>query len=368
MKRIDWVFPAAFLALLLVTYGVVPLPRAREGFDSFAVEGGGKKAFYDLTARLLPSVQRSAGALIPEDPDADTLVLLGPSRYPDRAQWETLHDWVSQGRSLVFAAKWQDPAVSLGPFGIEVVPDVDLTGEGGEPVPETEVRETPPSNLATELASGVFDWRTSGRVEAASAEAVVEVSWNGTPQVVWQPVGDGVVVVAATDFVFSNLSLTKSDNGVLAFRILESASPTGPVYFDEELNESGAPRVVGLLLEPPLRLPTLQLLIVTLLFCWMVSRRFGPVVTRQAARRRSLVEHAEALGSLHYRAGTTAPLLTAYLEHFRGDLDPRGRPPRDVLARALKAAKSRNLDRARTASILSSLARLRADSRRQAGR
>jgi hypothetical protein len=379
VKRSEWIFPVALLALLLVAYGVVPLPTTREGFDSFAVDGGGKKAFYDLTTRLLPGVQRSAGALIPADPEADTLVLLGPSRYPDRAQWETLHDWVSEGRSLVFAAKWDDPAVSLGPFGIEIVPALELEDEGEEPAePAGETGETPPPALVTELAAGVFDWRTEGQVRAESEQAVVELSWNGTPQVVWQPVGDGVIVAAASDFVFSNLSLTKGDNGVLAFRILESASPFGPVYFDEELNESGAQKVVGLLLEPPFRLPTLQLLIVALLFCWMASRRFGPLVTPKRAERRSLVEHAEALGSLHFRAGTASPLLAAYLEHFRGDLDPKRRRAEirkpdpdarggDLLAHAQRAAKSRNLDRARTASILSSLARLRADSRRKAG-
>jgi hypothetical protein len=364
LNRLEWIFPAAFFALLLVIYGVVPLPRAREGSDSYAVDGGGKKAFHDLTSRLLPNVQRSADGLIPADPEADTLVLLGPSRYPDRAQWQTLHDWVSEGRSLLFAAKWQDPAVSLGPFGIEIVPTLGLEGEAeseGPPEEPIEAAETSRSSLETDLIDGDVDWRSTGQVRAERAEAVVEVSWNGTPQVVWQPVGDGVIVVVASDFVFSNLSLTKGDNGVLAFRILESASPIGPVYFDEEMNESGAPRVVGVLLEPPFRLPTIQLIIVTLLFCWMVSRRFGPVVTRQRAHRRSLVEHAEALGILHYRAGTTSALLSAYLEHFRGELEPRGRAPADVLAHALRAAKSRNLDRARTASILSSLARLRAE-------
>ena len=125
----EWLFPVLFLGILLVGYGLIPLPESREKTDSFAVSRGGKKIFFDLASRLLPDVRRSSGALIPRDAEADVLVLLGPARYPDRSQWETLHGWISEGRALIFAAKWEDPAVNLEPFGIEVVPA--FASEGG---------------------------------------------------------------------------------------------------------------------------------------------------------------------------------------------------------------------------------------------
>lgn len=379
MKRAQWLFPFVAVGLLFVGYGVVPLPRESEKADSFSVDRGGKRAFYDLTSRLLSPVNRNSSSLVPSDPHADTLVILGPARYPDRAQWQTLRDWVSQGRALVFAAKWGDPAVRLESFGIEVVPVMEKPSKQGAEESESAKAEgseaAPATGIETDLADGDLDWRTSGEVRFTDRKASVQLALNGSPQVVWQPVGKGVVVVLASDFVFSNLSLTKPDNGVLAFRILELASPSGPIYFDEGMNRAGAPRVVGVLLEPPFRLPTVQLLIVTVLFAWMASRRFGPVETRGNPERRSLVEHAEALGILHFRVGTGSALIASYLEYFRRDLGLQYRPAEDaptlrssreqdggsdILARALRAAKSPNLDRGRVSRILASLARLRA--------
>ncbi|HLE69197.1 MAG TPA: DUF4350 domain-containing protein [Vicinamibacteria bacterium] len=376
MKRGEWLFPALFLGLLFVGYGLVPIPQSREKTDSFGSERSGKKVFFDLASRLLPDVKRSAGSLVPEDPDADVLVLLGPARYPDRAQWQTLHDWVSEGRALVFAAKWQDPAVELEPFGIEIVPAV---AEGSEDVDES-ASEAPPA-FESDLVEGPVQWRSEGQVRFTDPKGTIVVSTGGWPQVIWQPVGDGIIIVAASDFIFSNLSVIEPANAVLAFRILEQGTPGGTVYFDEGLNQAGAPRVVGVLLEGPLRLPTLQLLVVTLLFGWMVSRRFGPLVRKGRSERRSLVEHAEALGSLHYKVQTGASLLGSYLEYFGRELGlavrtgPKGRVLEDVrgrgkdaketISRAIRAAKSRSLDRARVAAVIRSLAALRVESKQR---
>jgi len=376
MKRGEWLFPALFLGLLFVGYGLVPLPESREKTDSFGSDRSGKKVFFDLASRLLSDVKRSSGSLVPEDPDADVLVLLGPARYPDRAQWQTLHDWVSGGRALVFAAKWQDPAVELEPFGIEVVPALE---DGGEDAGEPSEEAAAPPGIETDLVEGAVDWRSSGQIRYTDPKGTIVVSSGGYPQVIWQPVGDGIIIVAASDFIFSNLSVIEPANAVLAFRILEQGTPAGPVYFDEGLNQAGAPKVVGVLLEGPLRLPTLQLLIVTLLFGWMVSRRFGPLVRKGRSERRSLVEHAEALGSLHYKVQTGASLLGSYLEYFgrelglavrtgpKGrvleDVRARGKDAKETISRAIRAAKSRSLDRARVASVIRSLAALRLESK-----
>jgi hypothetical protein len=393
MKRGEWLFPVLFLGLLLVGYGLIPLPQNREKTDTFGADRSGKKVFFDLAARVLPDVRRSAGSLVPEDPDADILVMLGPARYPDRAQWQTLHDWVSEGRALIFAAKWQDPAVELEPFGIEVVPSFSEPSEGSEneeteesSTEESSTEESTPDEEApgfeSVLVERPVEWRSEGHIRFTDPKASVVVSTGGWPQVVWQPVGEGIVVVAASDFIFSNLSVIEPDNAVLAFRILEQGSPAGPIYFDELLNQAGAPAVVGVLFEGPFRLPTLQLLVVTLLFGWMASRRFGPLRRKGRAERRSLVEHAEALGGLHYKVQTGAGLLDSYLEYFGRELGlayrtgpkgrvledamGRGKDEKEIISRAVRASKSPNLDRARVASVLRSLAALRSAARRAA--
>ncbi len=369
MKRgmIDALWGAAVVALVLLGYGLIPSPDVRTPFDSFSEDAAGKKAFFLIAEELLTEVARSSDSLIPDDENADTLVMLGPARYPDRAQWQTLYDWVSQGRALVFAARWQDPAVELEPFGIEVVPKT----------------MTPPDKDAnddafeTELVDGGFDWRSQGEVRTTLTgvtDATVELSENGSPQVVWRPIGDGAIVVVASDYIFTNRSLTADNHGLLAFRILETAAPLGPVYFDEAMNAAGAPRVAGILLEEPFRLMTLQLLIITFLFGWMASRRFGPLRTSAAATRRSLVEHAEALGNLHFKVGSGPSLVASYLEFFRRELGLRhaggggGALERDPAAprtnaeemdHTLLAARSPNLSRHRVGETVTFLARLR---------
>jgi hypothetical protein len=377
----EWLFPVLFLGILLVGYGLIPLPESREKTDSFAVSRGGKKIFFDLASRLLPDVRRSSGALIPRDAEADVLVLLGPARYPDRSQWETLHGWISEGRALIFAAKWEDPAVNLEPFGIEVVPAFASEEEDEE---DTEAAAEEPPGLESELVEEPFEWRSDGMVRYSDPNARVLVSAGGAPQVVRQPVGSGVIVVSASDFVFSNLSLLEPANAVAAFRILEQGAPAGPIYFDEAMNEAGAPQVVGILFDDPLRLPTLQLLVVTLLFAWMTSRRFGPLQRQAREERRSLVEHAEALGSLHYKVRTGAALLGSYLEYFLrelglsyrvgskgrmlSDVKARSREEKEIVARAIRSAKSPTLEPARVAEAIRSLAALRAASKSRSER
>jgi hypothetical protein len=185
-------------------------------------------------------------------------------------------------------------------------------------------------------------------------------------------VGSGSVIVVASDFVFTNRSLTVVENGVLAFRILELAEPRGTIYFDEHMNAAGAPKVVGLLLEEPFRFLTLQLLVVTLFFGWMVSGRFGPLRSTSTPARRSLVEHAQALGSLHFRVGTGGRLVASYLEFFRrplglqygrgeseAHLEARVSDAPTELNRALRASRNPALGREAAASIIASLARYR---------
>ena len=374
MRQSDWLWVVALLLLVAVGYGLIPAPEARTPIDSFSEDSAGKKAFFLLAQELLGRVERSSGSLIPADEGADVLVMLGPARYPDRAQWQTLHDWVARGRALVFAARQQDPAVSLEPFDIRVVPAT-------APRASTVVEDEAPgfgTDFGTDFV-GEVDWVSAGEVQSEASDVSVTLSVGGSPQVMWRPIGDGVVVVVASDYIFTNRSLATKDHGLLAFRILESASPQGSVYFDEEMNEAGAPRVVGILFESPFRVVTIQFLVITILFSWMAGRRFGPLLRPASSARRSLVEHAEALGSLHFKVGSGSKLIVPYLEFFRQDFGLRlsGRERHLELDKpallpllhdaksaaavdqAVRAARNPSLERGRVAHILRSLAEVR---------
>lgn len=170
-------------------------------------------------------------------------------------------------------------------------------------------------------------WFTKGAVTlgrgAASAQVLVNASRG--PQAVVLKVGDGRLVVVASDEVFTNRSFIRKGQGwLLAWRLFEQRLGTGRVFIDEHLNHTGTPKTVGLLFDPMFRPITMQILLCAVLFGWLGSRRFGPAKPPANPPRRSIVEHAEALGNLHYRADAGGHAVTAYLEWWRHELHLQG--------------------------------------------
>ena len=321
--RVEWLWLGALAAPLLL--GFWWIPGAQRGpTDSFSYEVSGKKAVYSLAEELFSEVYRSDQALPPfseftqsEPPDIDTLCILGPSRYPDAGEWHQLQEWVWQGHNLVFAAKYGDPAVEIDTFGLKVVPDdVGILQSEEEDRPSREI--SPAENA---LVGGEVDFRSHGSIDVGDEVVDVLLAINGKKHVVSMTWGSGRVVVLSSDYIFTNYALARRQNGLLAYRILEFAhGGRGTIAFDESLNASGPPKVVGLLLDPLFRPLTLQFIACGVLFGWMGSRRFGPVVRGRHTIRRSIVEHAKALGNLHFKAGTGGRSVSSYLDYFRREL------------------------------------------------
>ncbi len=345
--RHEWVWIAILGILLVAGYGLIPEGQPdQEGTDSFSVSAEGKKAFYRLAKSLLVQVHRSFEYLIPPE-DTDTLILLGPAQYPDRVEWQTLYDWVADGRSLVFAARYGDPIVEMGPFDVRIVarftpePEAEAEDETIEPM-------VPLGQLETSLATGDFDWQAQGVVVAPPDQSEVLLAVDGSAHVIRRQVGDGLLIVASSDYIFDNLPLFQGDNAVLAYRILEAAYPQGPVYFDESLNAAGPPKVVGLLFGDPLRPLTLQLILCAVLFAWKGSRRMGQPEIHRPTQQRSLTEHATALGNLHFKVGSSSRVVAFYLEYFRNELRLHYRKAEEATALAARAG----VDRESVAALL----------------
>ena len=136
--------------------------------------------------------------------------------------------------------------------------------------------------------------------------------------------GRGRIIVLASDHLFSNRALNDDQSrraGVLAVRLLQRlASSDSSLIFDESLNASGQPQVVGLLLNHWLRPVTLQVVTLLLLFGWAGSQRFGSPLPPRQPPRHSLVEHTDALGNLYWRSRNGLVPLQAYLERLLTEL------------------------------------------------
>lgn len=328
-----WVWLAALAALVALHFAFPDMEPP--GFtDSFSATGEGKKAFFRLvdaqtgrgvrTFTPLPQHVSSLGWWGAED----TICLIGPARRPSSREIESLLDWVSQGGTLLWAVPeyvfsegiWRDASLAgdaAAADEIELLPGVRLV-----PLPDS-TTGPPETRFDTE---GRFLWRTEAKLEADDGDTLVVQ--DGTEQAVRVEHGAGTILVLASDFVFSNQSLAWGDNSVLAYRLLDELDYGGEIHFDESLNATGAPKVVGLLLDVPLRGVTLQLLVLLVVFGWLGSRRFGPLLPESATARQNIVDHTDAVGALRFRSGDGSGALQSYLRQLAGALGLRLDAPR----------------------------------------
>lgn len=353
-------WPVAFgLCAIAVSLGLqIWFPRldSSEINDTWNVDFGGRNAFYQFAQRRWPEVSRnllpltrSATTLPPEG----TLCILGPVRPPNDAEWSDIIQWVSRGGRVLYAPPWKDPAIEIPFLGVRVVSLEPITGTGGvtlgsspppvaPPNPDSDgnrPNSTPapadgPANSETENSpvpvppAAVFSltaipWQSQAHITGAEPSTVLLRNAQGV-QGVEMVHGLGRVVVLASDHLFSNRSLDSDQApraGILAVKLLQRlATSDSPLTFDESLNTTGQPRVVGLLLNHWLRPLTLQAVTLLLLFGWAGSLRFGSPVPPRKPPRHSLVEHTDALGNLYWRSGNGLVPLQAYLERLLAEL------------------------------------------------
>ena len=348
------------LGLLAITVSLalqIWFPRldSSEINDTWNVDFGGRNAIYQFAQRRWSQVSRNILPLTHGStslPPEGTLCLLGPARPPTTSEWNEILDWVSQGGRLLFAPQWKNPTTDIPALGLSIssvdstaaatgtalskpqanagpppnpVPDV-LPRNSPPPVPaapagpEADTPEPPASNEGLLSLSGV-SWQSNGKISGPgtvllrSAEGVQGVELRH---------GHGSIIVLASDHIFSNRSLDSREaprSGVLAARLLQRVAPSdSTLVFDESLNATGQPQVVGVLLNYWLRPVTLQAVTMLLIFGWAGSQRFGNPLPPRKPPRHSLVEHTDALGNLYWHSGNGRVPLQAYLERLLAEL------------------------------------------------
>jgi hypothetical protein len=229
-----------------------------------------------------------------------------------------------------------------------------------------------------------FTWKTEGAVDAPRSEVLVKSGER--PQAARIRYGGGTIVLSASDYIFSNSALFEREkrNGLLAVKLLEAAGARDDVLFDESLNATGTPRVVGVLLDPGLRPTTVQLIVILVIFGWRGNRRFGGLLPKAAPARHDVADHTNSLGNLYYKAHHSKGVLREYLEQLRTELrlrysaghEKRALAPiaekaklsvdemQRLLADAEAATRKPKLTRREAASAIRKLALLRQASRK----
>lgn len=328
MAKKQWFWLLLILLLLVLTFWWIPGDTTGTS-DTYSVELEGKRIYYEAMSDLMQNVSRSADQLIPSD--AGTIVILGPARIPSDDEWYDLYQFVSNGGTLLYAADPRTENFTASSFRMEFKNKSYVAEpEDGPPIspdPWEPGQNDLPQRMVRTFQNDTVAWRSETKIETSLDTYGVDVLVSdGTVQAVRRTIGAGTAVFVASDAIFQNRSMMDSDSAAFASVLLRCAYPKGPVYFDESLNTSGTPRVLGILFTPLFRPLTLQVLLFTVLFGWWGSRRFGPAKMGKSTDRRAIVEHAQALGSMQYRVGAASHALRAYFEYFRSSAQvPGGR-------------------------------------------
>jgi hypothetical protein len=180
--------------------------------------------------------------------------------------------------------------------------------------------DKPTIGLARTWEQQSIPWASTSnlKLERGGSANQILVTVGGRVQAVRRRTGAGSATFVASDFVFQNEAMFDPKLRQVASKLFELCRPYGRIYFDESLSSSGTPRVLGILFSPMFRPISLQLLLIAVVFGWWGSMRFGPAILPKSTDRRAIVEHAQALGNMHFQVGTTSHALRSYFEYFRG--------------------------------------------------
>jgi hypothetical protein len=211
-----------------------------------------------------------------------------------------LLEFVKNGGRILIAARDDKAAFEIPDTSIAVVEDS----------PGDEVETT----LGVPPGSEGFYWTSSASIKGGGYPLVTA----GSNQAVRFPIGAGSIIVVATDSVFSNEAMAHGDHSsaALAWRLVESGGPQRQIILDESLNQTGVPKAVGLLLHPPLRPVTVQILLALVLYAWWRNRRFGPLLPEAIRSRQNIVDHTDAAGQLAFRSKDGSIPLRSYLRQL----------------------------------------------------
>lgn len=371
------------MLVLLALQFWYPDAGSRAATDTWSNTASGKRAFYLLAQQESADVSRNYDSLEEmvfwwsdgwDDIERPTVCILGPAREPNASEWESLLSWVSEGGRLVYAS----PAGEED-FEIPDVLSTSFDADQEESVAGLEGEALPDVPVGIDQDEERFTWRQGPEVTTTVSAQPLLVS-AGHVQAVKILRGNGSIVFVSGDSIFSNEYLAYRQNPVLAWRFIEAAGETDWIVFDESLNDTGVSKMMGIVLDMPVRPVTLLLMLVVCVYAWMFSHRFGPFLEESVEPRRNIVDHTDMMGNLLYNGRRGSFALKFYFRQLvlelglkshkgreRRILEPiavRMNRPVDDLVNLLKEAavaiRSKNCDRQTAAQIIRGLAEIRA--------
>lgn len=339
-RRQPLLVAALFAVVLALAILLAPEERTNEAdprASSYLVSPGGTRGLFWTLEELGIPVARRVTPLVEADSIRGPLLVLAPGEPLSPAETGALMAWVDRGGTLVYAAGRWDAAA----FG-ELSSPLDSLGlvvrtPRREDVPDT-VTALPVPHRWTAGMRPVPDFRlvfadTSRALRAGKgATAVLLRTAEGRATAVVVRRGRGRVLALSDAGPLGNRALKENTLALLVARaVAEDGAPGATAWFDEYHHgfrgDGSAARGVGrFLFGTRAGWATLQLLVVAAGLLLLLGRRFGAPLPVPPARRRSPLEHVDALAGAYRQAGARGVarrLLVAGLARRLGRRPPR---------------------------------------------
>ncbi|HEX6746726.1 MAG TPA: DUF4350 domain-containing protein [Longimicrobium sp.] len=305
----------AFLALLIVLVLLIAVLTGRRVEataddprpSTFVAGPAGARALRDVLTELKVPTRRRMQPFLDADSLAGPLVLLSPMLTPSSGELHALAEWVRRGGTVIYAARLDDEtADSLG---------LRVTSLARDTLRTTTRRyhgatATAEANRLTEGVGTVDGFRTGflRSSRAFDGTATVLASARRTPVVVDYRLGKGRVIAWSDALPLVNGRLKRSRAAILFARTAVDAGDRRALWFDEYHHgfKTGGSVIGGttrFLLREPAGHAALQVAAALLGLVLLFGRRFGKPLPPPPARRRSPLEHVEALAGAYLQAG-----------------------------------------------------------------
>ena len=327
----------SLVVLLLVTIVLLaalagatadPDDRSDPRASTWVRSGEGTAALFWTLQDLGIAVRRRREPFLDADSLRGALAVLAPTDAPSEEEAGALAEHVRGGGTLLYApAPFETRSPLLDSLGLAAR---WLQGAAGWTDEGRGARPRP--HRWTEGVGEVGGFQrvfhdTSAALRAPGAETLLTV--DGAPAAVTWRMGAGRVIVFADARPLRNARLRSGGAAVLFARAAADAARGDTVWFDEYHHGFGGGEgmMTGMLRHGARVLPTglwVQLLVAAALLLWAAGRRFGAPLP-PPLRRRSPLEHVEALAGAYRQAGakrTARRLLLAGLARRLGRRTP----------------------------------------------
>jgi len=331
-SRRDTIILAALIALIVLLAVLVGSRRREAGNDprpsTFVTAPLGASALRQVLQALELPLARRMEPFADAGPLQGPLAVLAPSDPPSPGEVHALAEWVRGGGTLIYAARRRDP--TLDTLRLKLRTLARDTGYA-----ELLDRGRAASVAAGTLTEGVgvVDGFRRG-FEPASASlnrATVLASAGSVPVVLDFRLGKGRVIAWSDAYPLVNHTLKNSRAAILFARTAADAAKGGTLWFDEYhhgFSEGGSTLggAVRFLASRAAGHAALQVTAALLGLLLLFGRRFGAPLPPPPVRRRSPLEHVEALAGAYRQAraaATARRLLMAGLARRLGRRVPR---------------------------------------------